>query len=208
MATQREFVFVSDFDNNGVLGLLATNGNTEDYTDPHTAGRIIMTTSGIGASTLQGFMSHNASTSPRAAAVLCKYCGQNGVPTPQGTCPHCMNPMRSQKNRATDRGGVDRFLQGRQLNMPQNAPFGLTTNVPNSFVAWQLPAPLVATKYTLCREDQQVCDPPPPHTHARHTHHNTTQHARTRTHARTRVIPQHADAMLRVPLRLCTHVHT
>jgi E3 ubiquitin-protein ligase HECTD1 len=53
-------VFVSDFDENGILNFLATNGGTTAYVNPHTTGRVIVTLSSKNQSyaTEGGFIGH------------------------------------------------------------------------------------------------------------------------------------------------------
>jgi hypothetical protein len=62
-------VFVSDFDENGILNFLATSGGTTAYVNPHTTGRVIVTASSMHAQTrdadgIPGFIGR----SPPAAA--------------------------------------------------------------------------------------------------------------------------------------------
>ena len=50
--------YESDFDTNGVLFLLGTNGRTTAYVNPHTTGKVVVTSSSIGEGTLEGFIGH------------------------------------------------------------------------------------------------------------------------------------------------------
>jgi hypothetical protein len=50
--------YESDFDTNGVLFLLGTNGRTTAYVNPHTTGKVVVTSSSIGEGTLEGFIEH------------------------------------------------------------------------------------------------------------------------------------------------------
>jgi len=57
-------VRVSDFDENGILDFLATNGGTTAYVNPHTSGRVIVTASSIhrGHGTAEGFIGRSPPT--------------------------------------------------------------------------------------------------------------------------------------------------
>jgi hypothetical protein len=50
--------YESDFDTNGVLFLLGTNGRTTAYVNPHTTGKVVVTSSSIGQGTAEGFIGH------------------------------------------------------------------------------------------------------------------------------------------------------
>jgi hypothetical protein len=50
--------YESDFDTNGVLFLLGTNGRTTAYVNPHTTGKVVVTSSPITNGTLEGFSGH------------------------------------------------------------------------------------------------------------------------------------------------------
>jgi hypothetical protein len=50
--------YESDFDTNGVLFLLGTNGRTTAYVNPHTTGKVVVTSSPINAGALEGFIGH------------------------------------------------------------------------------------------------------------------------------------------------------
>jgi hypothetical protein len=50
--------YVSDFDTNGVLFLLGTNGRTAAYVNPHSTGKVVVTSSPISSGTLEGFIGH------------------------------------------------------------------------------------------------------------------------------------------------------
>jgi len=50
--------YESDFDTNGVLFLLGTNGRTTAYVNPHTTGKVVVTSSPIESGTLEGFIGH------------------------------------------------------------------------------------------------------------------------------------------------------
>ena len=52
------FEYASDFDTNGVLYWLGTDGGTTAYTNPHTSGKITVTPSSIGVGTAAGFIEH------------------------------------------------------------------------------------------------------------------------------------------------------
>jgi len=52
------FEYESDFDTNGLLFLLGTNGRTTAYVNPHTTGKVVVTASSIGGGTLEGFIGH------------------------------------------------------------------------------------------------------------------------------------------------------
>ena len=52
------FVYESDFDQNGVLYYLATDGGRAAYTNPHDSGKIVVTASSVEQGTLQGFVQH------------------------------------------------------------------------------------------------------------------------------------------------------
>jgi E3 ubiquitin-protein ligase HECTD1 len=56
-------VRVSDFDENGILNFLATNGGTTAYVNPHTSGRVIVTASSLHRdSVAQGFIGRSPPT--------------------------------------------------------------------------------------------------------------------------------------------------
>jgi hypothetical protein len=50
--------YESDFDTNGVLFLLGTNGRTTAYVNPHTTGKVVVTSSSISTGTVEGFIGH------------------------------------------------------------------------------------------------------------------------------------------------------
>jgi hypothetical protein len=52
--------YESDFDTNGVLFLLGTNGRTTAYVNPHTTGKVVVTASSVhpNQGTLEGFIGH------------------------------------------------------------------------------------------------------------------------------------------------------
>jgi hypothetical protein len=52
------FEYESDFDTNGLLFLLGTNGRTTAYVNPHTTGKVVVTSSPIANGTLEGFSGH------------------------------------------------------------------------------------------------------------------------------------------------------
>jgi E3 ubiquitin-protein ligase HECTD1 len=87
-------VFVSDFDENGILNFLATNGGTTAYVNPHTTRRVIVTLS-----------------------------------SKHHSC-------------ATEGGFIGR-------SPPTGRPHHSTTDAAGSWVAIQLPLPLILTMYTL-----------------------------------------------------------
>jgi E3 ubiquitin-protein ligase HECTD1 len=95
------FVYESDFDPNGLLYWLGTNGKTTAYVNPHTSGKVVVTASSVAAL-------------PRPIASI----AENG--TLEGFIGH-----------AQPGGGHG------------------TQREPMSFVAVQLPLPVVVTRYTL-----------------------------------------------------------
>jgi E3 ubiquitin-protein ligase HECTD1 len=52
------FVYESDFDTNGLLFWLGTNGKTTEYVNPHTSGKVVVTASSVNNGTLEGFIGH------------------------------------------------------------------------------------------------------------------------------------------------------
>ena len=56
----REWQYVSDFDQNGVLYWLGTNGRTTGYTNPHTSRKVVVssTPQGFEPSTIEWFIGH------------------------------------------------------------------------------------------------------------------------------------------------------
>jgi hypothetical protein len=58
MEDGRTFVYQSDLDRNGLLFWLGTEGKTKDYTNPHTAGSVVVTPSSVGFGGAAGFIEH------------------------------------------------------------------------------------------------------------------------------------------------------
>lgn len=54
----RAWEYVSDFDENGVLYWLGTNGRTTGYTNPQTSGKVVVNSTPIGNGTVAGFIGH------------------------------------------------------------------------------------------------------------------------------------------------------
>lgn len=52
------FKYEADFDTNGILYWLGTNGKTMPYTNPATNSAVTVTASSIGGGTAQGFIEH------------------------------------------------------------------------------------------------------------------------------------------------------
>ena len=64
MQQGRTWEYESDFDQNGVLNWLGTNGRTTGYTNPCSSGKVIVTPSSVeGGSTPQGFIEHTSTGS-------------------------------------------------------------------------------------------------------------------------------------------------
>jgi E3 ubiquitin-protein ligase HECTD1 len=56
----RTFVYQSDFDENGLLFWIGTQGKTKCYANPHTAGSVVVTPSSVDVGGAAGFIGHRA----------------------------------------------------------------------------------------------------------------------------------------------------
>ena len=63
MQGRRTWEYESDFDTNGLLYWLGTNGRTTPYTNPHATGKVVVTPSSHYRGSTEGFIEHSHPTS-------------------------------------------------------------------------------------------------------------------------------------------------